>query len=91
MSILVEMVRFEKEIERVKIDLVTKDDFNLIDAFGVLDVQGKGFITPTELRESLLDLGLRVNIDEVHLVFDRFNRMEDGELKYSEFSDAFMP
>lgn len=91
MSILVEMVRFEKEIERVKIDLVTKDDFNLIDAFGVLDVQGKGFITPTELRESLLDLGLRVNIDEVHLVFDRFNRMENGELKYSEFSDAFMP
>jgi hypothetical protein len=43
------------------------------------------------LRESLLDLGLRVNIDEIHLVFDRFNKLDDGELRYSEFSDAFMP
>ncbi len=44
-----------------------------------------------ELRESLNDLGLRCNIDEIHLVFERFNTLADGILKYSEFSEAMMP
>ena len=50
----------------------------MIDAFGVLDVFGRGYINPTELRESLLDLGLRQSIDEIHLIFERINTLNDG-------------
>lgn len=37
----------------------------MIDAFGILDAQGKGSLTPTELREALADLGLRFSKDEI--------------------------
>ena len=36
-------------------------------------------------------MGLKCNIDEIHLVFERFNTLADGMLKYSEFSEAMMP
>lgn len=75
----------------MKIEVALRDDFNLIDAFGVLDINGKGYITGTELRESLLDLGMRCSMDEVHLVFERLNFLNDGQLKYSEFSESLMP
>jgi Ca2+-binding EF-hand superfamily protein len=59
----------EKDLENVKIELAVKDDFNLIDGFGLLDHMGKGFVTPTELRDGLRDLGFRPNLDELHLLF----------------------
>ena len=75
----------------MKVELTIRDDYNLIDAFGLLDVQGKGYISPIELREALNDFGLKANIDEIHLVFEKFNTLQDGILKYSEFSEAMMP
>ena len=36
-------------------------------------------------------MSLKANIDEIHLVFERFNTLQDGILKYSEFSEALMP
>ena len=62
----------------MKNTLAVREDFNLIDAFGVLDVFGRGYISATELRESLLDLGLKCSIDEVHLVFEKLNTLNDG-------------
>ena len=60
-----DIIDFGKTIERLKERVIQKEDFNLIDAFGLLDEQGKGFVTPTELREHLLDLGVKCSIDEV--------------------------
>jgi Ca2+-binding EF-hand superfamily protein len=56
----------------------------------MIDYQGKGFVTATEIRESLMDLGYRPPIDEVHLLFTRFGK-DKSEFKYSDFSEAFMP
>mmetsp|Transcript_17998 Transcript_17998/g.17185 ORF Transcript_17998/g.17185 Transcript_17998/m.17185 type:complete len:91 (+) Transcript_17998:1924-2196(+) len=38
-----------------------------------------------------MDLGLKLSIDEIHLFFQRYNKDEDNRLKYSEFSEGFMP
>lgn len=81
----------EKDLENVKIELALKEDFNLIDAFGLFDHLGKGYVSPTELRDGLMDLGFRPSLDEMHLLFSRFNKDDDSQLKYSEFSEAFMP
>lgn len=91
MEVFQDFIRLEKDLERVKVEITLRDDYNLIDAFGLLDVQGKGYITPVELRESLNELGLKCNIDEVHMVFEKLNTLGDGMLKYSEFSEAMMP
>lgn len=85
------MIQLERDLERLKVEVTLREDFNLIDAFGLLDVQGKGYISPVELRESLNEMSVKTNIDEVHLVFERFNTLQDGILKYSEFSEAMMP
>ena len=37
---------FEKELEIQKINLSLREDFNLIDAFGILDEDGKGNLNP---------------------------------------------
>lgn len=91
LSALTDFIKLEKEVEQQKVDLSILEDFNLIDAFGLLDINGKGYVTATELREALLDLGLRCNIDETHLILKRYSSIGDGKLKYSDFTDAFMP
>ena len=66
-------------------------DFNLIEAYGMLDRECNGSVTPTEVRQSLRDLGLEVQLDHLMLLFKRYGRDQDGTLKYSDFTDAFMP
>lgn len=56
-------------MEELKIEISLKEDFNLIDAFGILDPSGKGSVTPIELREGLVNLGYRPTMEEVDLLF----------------------
>eukprot|EP00347_Sterkiella_histriomuscorum_P013646 403363918 len=88
---LKDMIDLEKHLEKCKIDLILQPDFTMIEAFGILDHEAKGHLSPTELREALMDLGLRYSMDEIQLVFDRLNKNQDGRLKYSEFSVSIMP
>jgi Ca2+-binding EF-hand superfamily protein len=47
----------DKQLENFKIELALKEDFNLIDAFALIDYRGRGYVTVNELLESLKDLG----------------------------------
>jgi Ca2+-binding EF-hand superfamily protein len=79
-------------LERVKVDLSLRTDFNLIDTFRIFDTQGKGWVTPDELRSGLLAVfNLSVTGREIHLYMSRYDRDRDGRLRYSEFCDSFLP
>jgi Ca2+-binding EF-hand superfamily protein len=78
-------MELDKVFENLKIEASVKEDFNLIDAFSLLDVNGLGYIKPTDLRAALFDLGIKCNIDEIELIFQRYANSSDGVLKYSEF------
>ena len=85
---LLDLIELDKVVENLKIDAAVKEDFNLIDAFSLLDVNGRGYITPTDLRQALSELGIKCNIDEVELIFERFATSKGKEasiLKYSDF------
>ena len=43
---LQEVILLEKDFEVQKINLSLRDDFNMIDAFGILDEDGKGNLNP---------------------------------------------
>jgi hypothetical protein len=43
----------ERELESAKIELCLKPDFNLDDAFRMVDVNGKGFVSSNEFGDNL--------------------------------------
>ena len=88
---LQEIVLIEKELEAWKIELSLREDFNMIDAFGILDEDGKGNLNPQELHVALRKNDIVATQEDCYLFFIRYNRDVDGLLKYSEFADAFMP
>jgi Ca2+-binding EF-hand superfamily protein len=49
---------FEKDLEIQKINLSLREDFNLIDAFGILDEDGRGDLNPQELHVALRKLDI---------------------------------
>ena len=85
LNALLDFLELDKVFENLKIEATVKEDFNLIDGFSLLDINGVGYITPTDLRAALFDLGIKCNIDEIELVFQRYANSSEGVLKYSEF------
>lgn len=58
----------------------------------MVDVNGKGYVTPLELRDLLLDLlGVAFSMQEIELFYKRYNKQRDNKFKYSDFTDALMP
>ena len=47
----------EKELEDAKVRLALQSDFNLMDAFQMLDRNAKGWVTAPELIDAISELG----------------------------------
>ena len=90
-SCLREQLRMEKELEEARTRLAEQPDFNLMDAFQMVDKYSKGWITAPELVESLSELGSFPHKDDVFLFVRRYDRDCDGRLLYTDFCDAFKP
>ena len=66
-------LELEKKIEKAKIQLSLKTDFNLIDAFRIFNESGNGSASIQDLKKGLGDLGLEVSNDELSLFMKRFD------------------
>jgi Ca2+-binding EF-hand superfamily protein len=88
---LKEQINIDREIEEIKKQLALKSDFNLLDAFRVFDVHSRGYITKLEFELALNDMGLYPTKDELYLFFKRFDKDQDGLLRYSDFCKAVLP
>lgn len=66
---LVDLIALEKDVEMMKINLTLKTDFNLMDAFSLLDKDCKSEVTPTELKRQLAILNLDLKEDDLALVY----------------------
>merc|ERR1719362_1056570 len=85
-----DLIRTENDIEREKISLGLKPDFNLTDAFKIFDVNYCGNICTTELREGLAAIGVFPTSEELDLFVQRYDTTGDRRLNMREFSDAFL-
>lgn len=90
-NFLVECIYFEKCLEKGKHELALKPDFNLCDAFRIFDEKECGYISQTDFKNGLADIGLSISHDEIELFFRRYDRDGDALLAFSEFSEAFTP
>ncbi len=61
-----------------------------MDAFGLLDRECRSEVNPTELRQQLAVLGLRLESEDLTLVFHRYADT-DTSMCYTTFTDAFLP
>ena len=69
---LVDLIGLEKDVEMMKINLALKPDFNLIDAFSLLDRDCCSEVNPTELKRQLACLELDLKEDDLALLFGRY-------------------
>lgn len=78
-------------MEDAKNRLALQPDFNLPDAFDLLDRHVFSTLSATELSDSLAVNGVYTISEDVFLFIKRYDRNCDGRINYAEFSDAFMP
>lgn len=88
---LKDLLDMELDLEKSKINLSLKPDFNLIDLFRMFDIENKGYITFDEFRSGLYLFHLYPNHDDAFLLFSRYETVSDGILRYSDFCDIFCP
>jgi len=90
---LKDFIFLERELESARIELALKPDFNLLDAFRMIDFQGKGFILRLELLDALRSV-LRmpeITNEDCLLLFKRYDQNNDGKLSFKEFCNAVTP
>ncbi|CAG9328506.1 unnamed protein product [Blepharisma stoltei] len=90
-SLFKEQIKLSRDLERLKIELSDKLDFNLIDAFRMFDLNDKGSITVSEIENTLKELGLPILQDEVYLLSRHYSNTQDTVLQFSEFAEMFIP
>ena len=86
-----EQIQLENELEDAKNRLALQPDFNVPDAFDLLDRYNLGSLTATELSDSLASNGIYTVSEDVFLFVKRYDRNHDSRLNYAEFQDALMP
>jgi Ca2+-binding EF-hand superfamily protein len=88
---LKEQLKSEKELEEMKITLASCPDFNLMDAYQVIDKYGKGWVTGPDMTEALGEYGSFPHKDDVYLFVRHYDADSDGRLLFSDFCEAFTP
>ena len=86
-----EHLYIEKDLEKAKVNLALKPDFNIFDAFRIFDLNGNGYLTTSELRIGLQEIGVYASYDEVDLFFKRYDTNKNGRISFSEFASALIP
>lgn len=86
-----DQINLDKDLENVKVDLAIRRDFNLLDAFKFFDVEGKAFIGRTEIKDSLNELGIFPTYDEISLLLKKYDRNNEGVLRFASFSEILAP
>lgn len=86
-----EQIALENELEDAKNRLALQSDFNLPDAFDLLDRRVLGSLSSADLLDALSFNGVYAVPDDVFLFVKRYDRNIDGRLNFSEFSEAFLP
>lgn len=93
---LKDIIFLERELESSKIELTLKPDFNLLDAFKMIDLHNIGWVTLQELSENLhrileVDTLSLEGMENIQLVFRRYDTNRDGRLSLAEFCKIFTP
>lgn len=80
-SFLRELIEIENDLEKAKIDLTYKSDFNVEDAFRNFEIDGRGYVTELDLNYGLNEFDVFVPKEEVNLLMKRYDIRNERFLK----------
>jgi hypothetical protein len=66
-------------------------DFNLVDAFSMLDHKSLGWVSAPQIFTMFLDHEVFAHKDDIYNYTRRFDRDMDSKLLYSDFCESFTP
>lgn len=90
-QLLFDMIQYEKMLEQKKQELVEKADFNLMDAYAMIDEKSLGWVSAPQLLTFLMEADTFCHKDDVYSFTRRFDRDNDSRLLYSDFCEAMTP
>ncbi|CAD8202924.1 unnamed protein product [Paramecium pentaurelia] len=81
-DILLKLMNFEKEIERIKINLQATPDFSICNTFRTLDKRKMGFLIAEDLEQF-------INKQNLSLILKKIS--PDGRIKFNQFIQLISP
>jgi len=81
----------ESKIEKAKIDLALRSDFNVEDAYRIFELDGRGFVTEADLKYGLNNLDIFPSNNDIKLLMRRTDIKRCGTINYQDFFDLVTP
>jgi Ca2+-binding EF-hand superfamily protein len=91
LSYIREIIEVENDIERAKIELALRSDFNVDDAFRIFELDGRGYLTDVDIKYGLNSLEVFPTTEEVSLLIRRYDLRGEGVLSYANFFNMLSP
>lgn len=79
-SYVKELLDLENQIEKAKCDMIIKSDFNAEDAFGIFEIDRRGYVTDLDIKYGLNSLDIFPTHEEIALVIKRHDSRGEGIL-----------
>ena len=79
---LKEQINIDREIENIRKKLALRPDFNLLDAFRIIDQNEKGFVSSNQFERALQHLEINTNKNHIYLFFRTHDKDLDGLIRF---------
>ena len=86
-----ECINIESKIEKAKIDLSLKNDFNVEDAFKIFEMDDRRFISDSDLIYGLKSFEIYPSNKDIQLMKRRVNVKKTENILFSHFFDLVVP
>lgn len=88
-SLLRNVIEIENDIEKIKLDLVLRTDFNIEDGFRIFELDSRGYINDLDLKYGLNSLDVFPSAEEINLLMRRYDLRGEGVLRYTNLFKLF--
>lgn len=76
-----ELLEIESNLEKAKISLIYKSDFNVEDVFRNFEIDGRGYITLLDLNHGLSAFDVFAPMEDIDLLMKRYDLKNEGILR----------
>ena len=81
----------ESKVEKLKIDLSLRIDFNWEEVFRIFEIEGRGLLTKEDLINGFNKFGIYPKDLDISLLLKRYDLKKEGYISYPNFFDLIVP